>query len=109
MTVGTSPTESGTTTPSSGPSHQAVGAESRRALRAHRRQRRRIAIGCAVFITVCVVITLVIVNIARDRTSTPQSAAPSPEGAVVHIDRSFIALAPSTDIPGAPAPVGGHR
>jgi hypothetical protein len=62
-----------------------------------------------VFITVCVVITLVIVDIARDRTSTPQSAGPSPEGVVVHVDRSFIALAPSTDIPGALAPVGGHR
>jgi hypothetical protein len=108
MTVGTSPTESGTTTPSSDPSNQAVGAESRRALRAHRRQRRRIAIGCAVFITVCVVITLVIVDIARDRTSTPQSAGPSPR-AVVPIDRSFIALTPSTDIPGALAPLGGHR
>jgi hypothetical protein len=98
--VGTSPTESGTTTPSSDPSpDHAVHAESRRALRAHRRQRRRIAIGCAVFIAVCVVITLVIVDIARDRTSAPQSVGPSRQGAVVHIDRSSIAPTPSTDTP----------
>jgi hypothetical protein len=108
--VGTSPAESGTTTPSSDPSpDQAVRAESRRALRAHRRQRRRIAIGCAVFIAVCVVITLVIVDIARDRASAPQSFDPALPGAVVTIDRSPIAPTPSTDTPGALAPLGGHR
>jgi hypothetical protein len=52
-----------------------------------------------VFIAVCVVITLVIVDIARDRTSAPQSVGPSRQGAVVHIDRSSIAPTPSTETP----------
>jgi hypothetical protein len=100
--VGTRPTESGTTTPSSDPHpDQTARAESRRALRAQRRKRRRIAIGCAVLITLCVLITLVIVDIARDRTSAPQSVGPLTQGAVVHND---LLSASSTHPPIAPAP-----
>lgn len=109
MTLGTRPTESGTTTPSSDPHPDQVHAETRRALRAQRRQRRRIAIGCAVLIAVCVLITLVIVNIARDRTSVPQSEGRLTPVAVVHNDFLSASIHPSTDTPGAPAPVGGHR
>jgi hypothetical protein len=104
--VGMRPTESGTATPSSDPHpdrhpDRTARAESRRALRAQRRKRRRIAIGCAVLVTLCVLITLVIVDIARDRTSAPQSVGPLTQSAVVHND---LLSASSTRPPIPPAP-----
>jgi hypothetical protein len=54
-----------------------VRAEGRQALRAARRQRRRISIGCAVLVAVCMAITVLIVDLARDRTSGPQVVLPS--------------------------------
>jgi hypothetical protein len=42
-------------------------AETMRALRIARRRRRHLMMGCAVVIAICVVVTLLIVGIARDR------------------------------------------
>ena len=67
------PEESGTT-PSAGPYPDPDGsarANGRQALRAARRRRRRISIGCAVFIAGCTGITLLIVGIASSRSSSP--------------------------------------
>jgi hypothetical protein len=47
-------------------------AESRQSLRALRRRRRHVMVGCAVVIALCVLLTALIVGFARDRrTGTP--------------------------------------
>ncbi len=52
-------------------------AEGRQALRAARRRRRRISIGCAVLIALCTIATVLIVDLARVRTSSLPAMAPS--------------------------------
>jgi hypothetical protein len=52
-------------------------AEGRQALRAARRRRRRISIGCAVLIALCTIATVLIVDLARVRTSGLPAMAPS--------------------------------
>ncbi len=52
-------------------------AEGRQALRAARRRRRRISIGCAVLIALCTIATVLIVDLARVRTSGLPAKAPS--------------------------------
>jgi hypothetical protein len=51
-------------------------AETRRALRTARRQRRHIMVGCAVVIAVCMILTVLIVGIARDRRPGSQVIVP---------------------------------
>jgi hypothetical protein len=51
-------------------------AEGRQALRAARRRRRRISIGCAVLIALCTIATVLIVDLARVRTSGLPAMAP---------------------------------
>ncbi len=51
-------------------------ADVRRSLRAARRHRRHIMVGCAVVIAVCVVLTLLIVGMARDRRPATQVIVP---------------------------------
>ena len=51
-------------------------AEGRQALRAARRRRRRISIGCAVLIALCTIATVLIVDLARVRTSGLPATAP---------------------------------
>jgi hypothetical protein len=116
--------ESGTTTPPTDPPaipptdpEGSVRAEGRRAMRAARKQRRRISVGCAVLITVCVVITVLIVGLARDRASGPQVVAPeaalarslqaTPAGSVD--PRLPAEKTSSIESQGAEAPQGGHR
>jgi hypothetical protein len=49
-------------------------AEGRRALRAERQDRRRLAVACALVIAVCLVVTILIVGLARSRN--PGALAP---------------------------------
>ena len=48
--------------------------EGRRALRAERQERRRLAVACAVVIAICLVVTILIVGLARNRA--PGAVAP---------------------------------
>ncbi|HUD15982.1 MAG TPA: hypothetical protein VMQ59_01920 [Acidimicrobiales bacterium] len=106
MTVGTTPTESGTVAPSIDPTAEHV--EGRQALRAARRQRRRIAIGCALVVALCLAVTLVIVGIARDRTTGgPQTVVPGVLTGSHQVDLPTAAHHPPTESHGAPAPTGG--
>lgn len=76
----------------------------RRALREARRQRRRLMAVCALIIAACLVMTVLIVGMARDRP-----AQSGPTGVVLQP----LVLSPTTPYPavppGAPAPEGGHR
>lgn len=49
----------------------------RRARRAARYQRRHLSVGCAVLIAVCLVITILIVGMARNRMPGPQIVVPA--------------------------------
>jgi len=105
MTVGTTPTESGTGAPLIDPTAEHV--EGRQALRAARRQRRRIAIGCALVVALCLAVTLVIVGIARDRTTGgPQTEVPGVLTGSDQVDLRTTHHPPIEDH-GAPAPTGG--
>ncbi len=46
--------------------------EGRRALREARRERRRLSVWCAVVVAVCLLLTILIVGIARSRSTGPQ-------------------------------------
>jgi len=85
-------------------------AEGRQALRAARRRRRRISIGCAVLIALCTVATVLIVDLARVRTSGLPAMAPSARMAspstAVHL---LLPRYESTATLDAPASQGGHR
>lgn len=48
--------------------------QGRRELRAACHQRRRLAALCAVFVAVCLALTLLVVTLARDRSPSPQGA-----------------------------------
>lgn len=58
------------------PEHPAP-VDDRRARRAARYQRRHLSVGCAVLIAVCLVITILIVGMARNRTPGPQVVVPA--------------------------------
>ena len=51
--------------------------DDRRARRTARHRRRHLSVGCAVLITVCLVITILIVGMARNRTPGPQTVVPA--------------------------------
>jgi hypothetical protein len=51
--------------------------DDRRARRAARHQRRHLSVACAVLIAVCLVITILIVGMARNRTPGPQTVVPA--------------------------------
>jgi hypothetical protein len=84
--------------------------EGRRQLRAARKRRRRISIGCAVLIAVCTALTLLIVAVARDRSPSLFVVTPPPalvsSAPVVH---HAVLVVESTETLGALAPQGGHR
>lgn len=84
-------------------------AETRRALRAARRRRRRVMVACGLVIAVCLVLTVLIVGIARDRRPGPRVVTPgvsigppAPVGVVTAVQQSI-------EYPGAAAPEGEHR
>lgn len=95
--------------------------EGRQARRSNRRLRRRLSIGCVLLITACVVITVLIVGIARDRAPAPQvvpeGVAPraGPAGAVtsavpsLSVSSVFSRSVTPTIEQGATAPPGGNR
>jgi hypothetical protein len=81
----------------------------RRALRAARRTRRNVAIVCGLVVALCLILTILIVNMARIRTSGPQAvvipvaASIGPPGST---PLPFLSVHQS--IPGAPASQGGN-
>jgi hypothetical protein len=92
----------------------ATAPEGRQARRAGRRQRRRLSIGCVLLITACVVITVLIVGLARNRAPAPQvvlggsvwSSAPTATRPAPLSSISFRSVTVSLDS-GAPAHSGG--
>jgi hypothetical protein len=96
-----------------GPESPAV-AESRRALREARRQRRRAMWLCGAVVALCLALTIVVVTLARYRplgsssalsapAAVPSATVPSPAPAPT-VDRS---TSPAAPFRGAPAPEGG--
>ncbi len=85
-------------------------AEGRRALRAARKRRRRVSLGCAALIAVCTAITLIIVGMARERSPGPQVVRPV---AGLALPASFDLRSPPitgpTETLGAAASIGGQR
>jgi hypothetical protein len=82
----------------------------RKALRAARRTRRNLAILCGVVVAVCLVLTILIVDMARNRPPGAEITMPvSTASALVAADRSHP-LSTHSLIPnrGAPAPEGGN-
>jgi hypothetical protein len=82
----------------------------RKAQRAARRQRRRLAIVCAVVVAVCLALTILIVDMARTRTTGGQTdlslSAPPPD---THAVTFSPAPAPALETRDAPASEGGNR
>ena len=106
------PSASGTATPASDPdpAEQRPPSEphgTRRALRATRRRRRRLALVCALAIAVCLAITVLIVDLARDRA--PSSTAAPPLLVAAGGSAVLSVALPTPSIQGAPAPEGGIR
>ena len=121
MTVRMTQTESGSTPQSDAP-HQnhpeptSSGAseprtDGRRALRQARRHRRRLAVGCAVLVAVCLALTILIVDLARNRTVGPQGAAPTsmPASPGPIVRPSALLMLQAIETRGATAPEGGNR
>jgi hypothetical protein len=79
-----------------------------RAQRAARRQRRRLAIACAVVVAVCLALTILIVDMARTRTTGSQTdlslSALPPDSHIV-----TFSPAPAHETRDAPASEGGNR
>jgi hypothetical protein len=109
--VAASPSEGGEFAPRAAPAvHPDPTVAGRRALRAARRQRRRLMGVCAALVAACLVMTVLIVGMARDR---PGLAPPA--GVVTASAGSLaVALPQSSSGPvdqnphGATAPEGGH-
>ena len=81
----------------------------RRALRAARRTRRNVAIVCGLVVALCLIITILIVNMARIRTSGPQVVV-DPVAASIGPPRSapLPLLSARQSIPDAPASERGN-
>jgi hypothetical protein len=81
----------------------------RRAQRAARRTRRRLAVACGLVVAVCLVLTILIVNMARNRPTgldlVPRSV-PVALGPAVPTQSTTIPVRQSRD---APASEGGNR
>jgi len=75
MIVGMRPPASASATPASDPDPTDP-EPTRRALREARRRRRQLALFCALAIAVCLLLTVLIVDLARDRTPSSTAGAP---------------------------------
>jgi hypothetical protein len=89
-------------------------AEGRQALRAARRQRRRLMIGCAVVITVCLALTVAIVVMANNRApagpAAPAAAASAPVAPIpVPAAAQSRPISHAHHTTGATAPKGANR
>jgi hypothetical protein len=83
--------------------------ESQRAARSERRFRRRLAIACALLVAGCLVVTILIVELARTRAAG--LPAPASGSALVSIQPQPPPATPTTrsfGADGATAPEGGH-
>jgi len=91
-----------------------------RAERAERRQRRRISVGCALLVAVCLVITILIVGMARNRSPGAQVVVPGAALATPAAVNSLPTVHPVHRVHpvhpvhpdkarGAVAPEGGNR
>jgi len=82
----------------------------RQEVRAARKRRRRLSIGCAVVLTVCTAITLLIVGLARDHTPSSLGVVPVAQMASsVGVRHHTFPDITSMETPDAPASVGGNR
>lgn len=80
--------------------------DSRRALRDARRQRRRASVVCAVVVAVCLALTILVVDLARNRAAGPQGVGPALALLPVTHPR-FVPLDPQPpETHGAAAPEG---
>ena len=82
-----------------------------RAVRAERHRRRVLSLACAALVAACLVITILIVGLARTRSSGPSAArSPSVLTAVGRGARPPLrSHRPVHTDSGAEAPLGGHR
>ncbi|HEX3980120.1 MAG TPA: hypothetical protein VHW93_02805 [Acidimicrobiales bacterium] len=92
--------------PTSQPASRVV---DRKAQRAARRQRRRLAIACAVVVAVCLVLTILIVDMARTRTSGSQTGLSLPAWTPPGAHTVSFTPTPSLESRDAPASQGGNR
>jgi hypothetical protein len=113
MIVGMRPPASGSATPAPDPepAERRTAPEpdgTRRALRAARRRRRQLALVCALAIGVCLALTVLIVDLARDRAPSSTGGAPllvaAASGSAV-----FSVTLPASITPDAAASEGGIR
>jgi hypothetical protein len=106
--VAASPGEGGDAHGTDAPDHSTAG---RRALREARRQRRRLMGVCAVIVAACLVMTVLIVGMARDRPApgTPTGVVNSAGGLLVPIRPALSPSSAHVQEHGAEAPEGGHR
>ena len=85
----------------------------RRAERSERRQRRRISVGCALLVAVCLVITILIVGMARNRNPGAQVVLPGLASAAPAFDSRptvhNVHNVHNDKVRGAVAPEGGNR
>lgn len=112
MIVGMRPPASGSATPASDPDPAAVPPSepepTRRALREARRRRQKLAIFCALAIAACLALTILIVDLARDRPPSSTTGASALVAAVG--GPAARALVPSvTNTPDVAASKGGIR
>ena len=92
--------------PTSPPASRVV---DRKAQRAARRQRRRLAIACAVVVAVCLALTILIVDMARTRTSGSQTGLSLPAWTTSGAHTVSFLPTPSLESRDAPASQGGNR
>jgi hypothetical protein len=83
--------------------------DGRRAQRAARHQRRNISVACAVLIAVCLVITILIVGMARNRSPGVQVVVPASAFALPgQASRPVLPAVNLIEIRAVTAPKGGH-
>ena len=92
------------------PDHQTRG-DGQRAQRAARQQRRHLSVACAVLIAVCLVITILVVGMARNHSPGAQVVVPALALAISgHVDaRPSVPTIQPNQFHGATAPEGGHN
>jgi hypothetical protein len=88
-------------------------AETRRAIREARRQRRRTAWLCAAVVAACLALTIVVVSLARERPVAPPASLAATAGSSARPDLVPVptldrAVRPTVPSRGAPASEGGN-
>ena len=100
MSVRTTPSTTGTT--------PEVPAETRSEICAAQRQRRHLMVAGATVIAVCVVLTVVVVGLARDRVAGSSPVPAALTGPMPGPAPTFVSVRPHPTSPDASASEGGH-